>query len=264
MLVNQSLGLKDFGLNFMENTTLGSWGARKKVVIESQTQFRGGRIDVGEIGAFSYFGHSSYYLHVRKIGRFCALAPSVTTGYAEHPTESLTPHPMFAWEYDKHWEDAKILYDDPEFTAILRKNTDNLTSRKGQIDIGNDVWIGTGAYIAREVKIGDGAIIGARAVVVKDVPPYTVVAGVAAKPVKQRFNDKVVEELLRLRWWDYGPAILKGVDITNMESTLYEIEDRITKGMKKYTPLKVEFDLLQKAIYLISSETGERKLIKQL
>lgn len=263
MRIDSRLGLDNYGVDVVDNAVLGSWGKRKTVTVESNIQITSGRIDVGNIGAFSYIGHSSHYLHVNKIGRFCALAPSVVTGYAEHPTDALTPHPMFSWGYGRYWNDAKMLHDDPEFTNMLRKKTDELTTRKGQIEIGNDVWIGTGAYISREVKIGDGAIIGARAVVVKDVPPYTIVGGVSAKTIKQRFSDKVVEKLLELRWWDYGPAILKGIDITDMDVTLYEIENRIEKGIQKYTPDKLEFNLAENAIYHMPN-TGPRELIHKL
>lgn len=73
----------------------------------------------------------------------------------------------------------------------------------GDIVIGNDVWIGYEAVILSGVKIGDGAVIGARAVVTKDVPPYTVVGGVPAKTIRKRFDDATVEKLLALRWWGW-------------------------------------------------------------
>ena len=65
------------------------------------------------------------------------------------------------------------------------------------------MWIGYEAVILSGVTIGDGAIIGARAVVTKDVPPYTIVGGVPAKPIRRRFSDEVVEQLQLLRWWDW-------------------------------------------------------------
>ena len=71
------------------------------------------------------------------------------------------------------------------------------------IIIGNDVWIGYEALIMSGVTIGDGAIIGARAVVTKDVPPYTIVAGVPAKPIRRRFNDEVIETLQSAQWWNW-------------------------------------------------------------
>lgn len=69
--------------------------------------------------------------------------------------------------------------------------------------IGNDVWIGYEAVIMAGVHIGDGAIIGTRAVVTKDVPPYTIVGGVPAKEIKKRFDQKTVDELLDMKWWDW-------------------------------------------------------------
>ena len=74
---------------------------------------------------------------------------------------------------------------------------------KGDIIIGNDVWIGFEAVILAGVTIGDGAIIGARAVVTKDVPPYTIVGGVPAKPIKKRFDKNIITHLLRMKWWDW-------------------------------------------------------------
>ena len=74
---------------------------------------------------------------------------------------------------------------------------------KGDIVIGSDVWIGYEAVIFAGVTIGDGAIIGTRAVVTKDVPPYTIVGGVPAKPIRKRFSDETILALLTERWWDW-------------------------------------------------------------
>ena len=79
---------------------------------------------------------------------------------------------------------------------------------KGDIIIGNDVWIGFEAVILAGVTIGDGAIIGARAVVTKDVPPYTIVGGVPAKPIKKRFDEEMIELLLEIQWWNFQPEQL--------------------------------------------------------
>ena len=74
---------------------------------------------------------------------------------------------------------------------------------KGDITIGNDVWIGYEAIILAGVTIGDGAIIGARAVVTKDVAPYTIVGGIPAKMIKKRFDDKTIADLLNMKWWNW-------------------------------------------------------------
>ena len=74
---------------------------------------------------------------------------------------------------------------------------------KGDIVIGNDVWIGYEAIILAGVTIGDGAIIGARAVVTKDIPPYTIVGGTPARPIRKRFSEEDIDRLLQLNWWDW-------------------------------------------------------------
>ena len=70
--------------------------------------------------------------------------------------------------------------------------------------IGNDVWIAAGAHVLRGVKVSDGAVIAANAVVTKDVPPYAIVAGVPAKIVKYRFSDDQIKSLLDIKWWDFS------------------------------------------------------------
>jgi acetyltransferase-like isoleucine patch superfamily enzyme len=74
---------------------------------------------------------------------------------------------------------------------------------KGNIEIGNDVWIGAKSTIMSGVKIGDGAIIGAGSVVAKDIPPYTIWVGNPAKMIKKRFTDEQIEKLLKLKWWNW-------------------------------------------------------------
>ena len=80
--------------------------------------------------------------------------------------------------------------------------------RKGDTIIGNDVWIGRESLIMPGVKIGDGAIIAARSVVTRDVEPYSVVGGNPARFVKKRFDDELIDLLLRVRWWDFAPERL--------------------------------------------------------
>ena len=89
------------------------------------------------------------------------------------------------------------------------KNITSAWDNKGDIVIGNDVWIGYEAVVLSGVTIGDGAIIGTRAVVTKDVPPYTIVGGVPAKPIRKRFDADTISELLRLKWWGWPEERIK-------------------------------------------------------
>ena len=139
------------------------------------------------------------------IGRFCSIACGAKFLFASgnHSMQSLATYtfPVF---FDEWGLDAKN----------IRQAWDN----KGDIVIGSDVWIGYEAVIMSGVTIGDGAIIGTRAVVTKDVPPYTIVGGVPARPIRRRFDDATVERLEALRWWDWDaekigrciPAIQSG------------------------------------------------------
>ena len=90
------------------------------------------------------------------------------------------------------------------FSLLGVKDITKAWDNKGDVVVGNDVWIGYEAVILAGVTIGDGAIIGARAVVTKDVLPYTIVGGVPAKPIRKRFNEETIDILLKLKWWDWS------------------------------------------------------------
>ncbi len=130
------------------------------------------------------------------IGKFCSIACGARFLFnsANHALGPLTtyPFPLFFEEWDLD-------------VARLADAWDN----KGDIVVGNDVWIGYEAVILAGVTIGDGAIIGSRAVVTKDVPPYTIVGGVPARPIRLRFPRETVDRLLALRWWDWPEEKLK-------------------------------------------------------
>ena len=98
------------------------------------------------------------------------------------------------------------------------------------------MWVGSRAILMRGIRIGDGAVIGAGAVVTKDVEPYTIVGGVPARPIRKRFSDKVIEKLEEIRWWDYGPDILKGLDLNHPEEAVKYLEERTKQGFPLYTP----------------------------
>lgn len=124
------------------------------------------------------------------IGKFCSIACGAKFLFnsANHTLDALStyPFPIFFEEWGLDRRDVARAWDN-----------------KGDIVVGNDVWIGYEAVILAGVTIGDGAIIAARAVVTKDVPPYAIVGGVPAKLIRQRFAPEVVSALLQTRWWDW-------------------------------------------------------------
>jgi len=127
------------------------------------------------------------------IGKFCSIAPEVRfimDGGNHRMDGSTYPFNIFGNGWEKH-------------TPSL----DQLPI-KGDTVVGNDVWIGRRATIMPGVRIGDGAIISAEAVVVKDVAPYTVVGGNPAREIRHRFSPEVIQELLELKWWDFDIEII--------------------------------------------------------
>lgn len=144
------------------------------------------------------------------IGKFCSIACGARFLFnsANHTMRSLSTYPF------------PIFYEEWEHGIRTDKAWDN----KGDIVIGNDVWIGYEAVIMAGVTVGDGAIIGTRAVVTKDVPPYTIVGGVPAKPIRKRFSDDIIAQLLHLKWWDFPPEEIlpkiKDIQSGNLEALL--------------------------------------------
>lgn len=96
-----------------------------------------------------------------------------------------------------------------------------------QITIGNDVWIGYRSYIKAGVTIHDGAVIGAHAVVTRDVPPYAIVAGNPGRIIRYRFSDRTIARLLKIRWWDYAFTDLPIAKADDVPAALDEIESLI-------------------------------------
>lgn len=125
------------------------------------------------------------------IGKFCSIACGAKFLFnsANHALSSLStyPFPIFFEEWGLDGKEVATAWDN-----------------KGDIVIGNDVWIGYEAVILAGVTIGDGAVIGARSVVTRDVPPYTIVGGTPAKPIRNRFSDETIASLLALQWWNWS------------------------------------------------------------
>lgn len=147
------------------------------------------------------------------IGKFCAIAAEtrfIMTG--DHKLDAISTFPFPIFQHG--WETAFDIFDLPV---------------KGDIIVGNDVWFGYDALIKGGVTIGDGAIIATRAVVVKDVPPYAIVAGNPAKVVKMRFDDKTIDRLLCIAWWDWdiekinrSLALICNLDVARLEAASLE------------------------------------------
>lgn len=171
------------------------YGEPQSDVSDLRVEFRGNPKVISTIGAYSYlvdgsFEAGSFRAHLL-IGRYCSLAHRVK---------------FILGLNHLHREVSSYPFDD---FATMKSHPDGETNHAYennhyQIIIGNDVWIGAGATILGGVRIGNGAVIGAEAVVAKDVPPYAVVVGNPAHVVKYRFPKEIVEKLERIKWWNWA------------------------------------------------------------
>jgi len=152
------------------------------------------RITETTFGDYSYVGNDSEIIYTT-IGRFCSLAAHLRINPGNHPLERVALH---------HFTYRSRMYglgeDDPDFFDWRRDHP---------VTLGHDVWIGHGAIVLPDVRIGNGAVVAAGAVVTKDVPDFTIVAGVPAQPIRQRFSDDLIERLNALVWWDWDSQTLK-------------------------------------------------------
>ncbi len=149
------------------------------------------------VGDFTYFADSDFEKHVTHhydfigdkliIGKFCQIGAGVefVMNGANHQMNAVSTYPFYIFG---SWNQSAPSKEDLPF--------------KGDTVVGNDVWIGQNSTILPGVHMGDGAIIGLNSVVTRDVPPYTIVAGNPAKAVRKRFDDELIDLLLKLKWWD--------------------------------------------------------------
>ena len=123
-----------------------------------------------------------------KIGRFCSIGSGVNLYLGgNHRTDWITTYPFPASPINQLWPEAADIKGHP--------------ATKGDIEIGNDVWLGNECVILSGVNIGDGAVVGGRSVVTKDIPPYTIVGGNPSKELSRRFSSEEIRMLLDLQWW---------------------------------------------------------------
>lgn len=149
----------------------------------------GARIVNSEFGDYAYCERWADIANTT-VGRFANIAAMVRIGPTDHPWRNAAQH-HFLYRSSYYWDDAE---DDAAFFAARATR---------RTVLGPDCWIGHGAIIMPEVTLGAGAIVASGAVVTKDVPPFMMVAGVPAKPLKPRFPAPVAERLLALAWWDW-------------------------------------------------------------
>ncbi len=152
----------------------------------------GTRIYWSTIGKYTYVSDQCWIIN-SAVGSFCSIAGKVIIGGGGHPLNFVSTSPVF---YSRR-NILKTCFSEVNFEEYRRTL------------IGNDVWIGSNAFIKGGVSIGHGAVIGAYSVVTKDIKPYSIVAGNPAKLIRMRFDDTTIEKLIKSEWWNYNNDILK-------------------------------------------------------
>lgn len=156
---------------------------------------QGSRVQNTIMGDYSYCDRYADIANA-EIGKFANIAAFSRIGPTDHPMDQPSLH-HFLYRSADYFDDA------PPDAGFFEKRASRVAH------IGHDTWIGHGAVIRPEVKIGTGAVVATMAVVTKDVEPYQIVAGIPAKPMRARFARPIAERLLALEWWDWDHAVLR-------------------------------------------------------
>ncbi|WP_227321593.1 CatB-related O-acetyltransferase [Acidisoma silvae] len=188
-LVMQGLYLADAGARVAVQIELQDWDKRDRAIIRTADHLRWHITNLGwSVGDCTYGEPTFFSPEMAKftIGRYSSVADGVSIALGNHRPDFVTTYPFATLV--RAWPSAPPVKDH---------------STKGDVVIGNDVWISANVFISSGATIGDGAVIAAHSVITKDVPPYAIMAGNPAKLIRYRFDFRVIEALLRIRWWDW-------------------------------------------------------------
>jgi virginiamycin A acetyltransferase len=192
--------------------------------LEPYCEIQVGNVLPARMGAFSYTG--SQLLPSTRLGRYCSLGPMIQFVQTEHPTDWASTSPAFYSPfghegYRFHLDDAKVA--NPKFETF-----EGILSRP--VEMGHDVWVGQQVTFRGGVRIGNGAMVAAGAVVTRDVPPYAIVGGVPARVIRMRLPEDLIERFQALQWWRFAPEHLQPLDVREPAGFASRLEDLLAKS----------------------------------
>ena len=226
------LKLTGAGLAALDRAGLRLPGLRQTGQLQADSRIEGPTSIISTVphGAFldvgAFCNLSGGTINNARFGRYCSVASGVTVGPHEHPTDWLTTSRTAYYPKVNGWDELLAGPNLAQVHALKRPFAGSCPITT----IGADVWIGQGAFIKSGVTIGPGAIIGARATVLRDVPPYAIVVGTPGRVLRLRFPETVVARLLTLAWWRYSIYDLFEAPFDSIEAALDTIEDMIARG----------------------------------
>lgn len=191
----------------------GRWGQLTRTVMADSIAKLGWDIGDHSYGRPVIFERAAAHL---KIGKFCSIAAGVEIALGNHRIDTVSSYPFST--LSKWWPSATGMADH---------------GSRGAVSIGNDVWIGSSAFISSGVTIGDGAVVAAHAVVTKDVPPYAIVGGNAAKVIKYRFRAETIERLLEIAWWNWPDERIDAYLPLMLESSIDDFISATTESRQR-------------------------------
>lgn len=193
------------------------------------------------LGAFSY-AVTGYYSEV-SIGRYTSIGEQVQIGRSNHAMTWISTSPFF-YLRERIFMVGDDFADAPAYHAYSAPPRPHARSTAFKpVTIGNDVWIGHGAFIKPGVTIGDGAVVGAMSVVTKDVPPYAIVAGNPATLKRIRVSPRAVAAMLELQWWRFAPWQLAEIDFSDAENAIGPLRELASRA-QPYAPEPVKLKVL--------------------
>lgn len=178
--------------------------------VEKYANFVAGTAIPYRLGAFSYA--NSALSHEWSIGRYCSIGRGVTVMGPEHPVDRVSSSPF---TYSLGLPSLTAYFEDTNQAPYRPRR---FAGKLATVSLGHDVWVGNEVLFARGVRVGDGAIVAARAVVTRDVPPFSIVGGIPARVIRMRFPDETLEKIAGSSWWQYGPDVIVKADPTKPDA----------------------------------------------
>lgn len=226
----------------------GRWRVGERLLVHTEARLEPyGQLNAGHVlpralGAFSY-SHSAPHPALA-VGRYTSIGEQVSWMGDAHPMDWATTSPVAYDRVPGPLQGVAAYLRDRRAASFATFAFDGAPA---PITLGHDVWVGDQAMIRGGVTLGDGAVVGARSLVTRDVPPYAIVAGSPARVIRYRFPEPVIARLLAARWWRYGPDVVGRLDPRQIEPFLDRLE-QLDEPPLDLTPLT--FDEIEAAAAL--------------